>query len=155
MSQKVEKVHNSLDPPSPRMIWTFLNLGKFWNLTTPPLVPNLGKIWNWEKVEFSEPPLKTWNISLKHLKLPKNHFKTNLFFLQLEHLSLHLHFGQTWKSWIPPLLSKVDILHCGLFDFWHRPLPSSPVGLFYTILWHCILWVMMPTSCNCVVIFFQ
>ena len=45
---KSGKVHNFLDPPSPRMIWTFLNLGKIWNLTTPPpLVPNLEKIWNW------------------------------------------------------------------------------------------------------------
>ena len=36
MSQKVEKVHNFLNPPpSPRMIWTFLNLGKIGNLITP------------------------------------------------------------------------------------------------------------------------
>ena len=28
MSQIVEKVHNFLDPPPPRIIWTFLNLGK-------------------------------------------------------------------------------------------------------------------------------
>ena len=26
---KSEKVHNFLDPPLPRMFWTFLNLGKF------------------------------------------------------------------------------------------------------------------------------
>ena len=38
MSQKVEKVHNFLDPPphSPRMFWTFLNLGKIGNLIPPP-----------------------------------------------------------------------------------------------------------------------
>ena len=30
-------------PPSPRMFWTFLNLGK---------------IWNWENFEFWEPPLR-------------------------------------------------------------------------------------------------
>ena len=35
---------------SPRMIWTFLNLGKIWNLTTPPLYLisenlKLGKLW--------------------------------------------------------------------------------------------------------------
>ena len=30
------KVHNFLDPPSPRIIWTFLNLGKNWFLMTPP-----------------------------------------------------------------------------------------------------------------------
>ena len=37
--------------PSPRMIWTFLNVGKIW-------------IW-----ENSEPTLKTRNVSLKHLKI--------------------------------------------------------------------------------------
>ena len=35
------KVNNFLDP-SPRMIWTFLNLGKTGNLRTPH-GPNLGK----------------------------------------------------------------------------------------------------------------
>ena len=38
MSQKVEKVHNFLDPPPfPRMFWTFLNLGKILNSMPPPL----------------------------------------------------------------------------------------------------------------------
>ena len=37
-------------PPSPRMFWTFLNLGRIGNLMTPPL-PNLGKIRNWENFE--------------------------------------------------------------------------------------------------------
>ena len=32
MSQKMEKVHNFLDPPSPRMIWIFLYLGKILKL---------------------------------------------------------------------------------------------------------------------------
>ena len=42
--------------PLPRMFWTFLNLGKVGNLMgTPP---------------------KKKSICLKHLKLPKNHFKT-------------------------------------------------------------------------------
>ena len=36
----------------------------------------------------------TKNISLKHLKLPKNHFKTNLFFVQLKHLKSTFTFGE-------------------------------------------------------------
>ena len=44
----------------------------------------MGKIRNWENFEFLEPPLKTRNISLKHLKLPKNHSKTSLFFSSTE-----------------------------------------------------------------------
>ena len=39
------------------------------------------------------PPQKK-NISLKHLKLPKNHFKTNLFFVQLKHLNSTYTFGK-------------------------------------------------------------
>ena len=42
MSQRVEKVHNFLDPPpSPRMFWTFLNLGKIQNSMPPP--PTVGQ----------------------------------------------------------------------------------------------------------------
>ena len=48
LSQKVEKVHNFLDPPSPWMSWTFSNLGKIRNLMTPPLRPN------WEKFEIGK-----------------------------------------------------------------------------------------------------
>ena len=32
MSQIVEKVHNFLAPPPPRIIWTILKLGKIWNV---------------------------------------------------------------------------------------------------------------------------
>ena len=72
-------------PPFPLAIWTFLNFWKIGNLMTPsPLGPNLGKIWNWENFEFWEPPSEQKDISLKHLKLPKNHFKTNLFFCSTE-----------------------------------------------------------------------
>ena len=102
----MEKVHNFLDPPSPRMIWTFLNLGKNW-----------GKILNWENFEFSGPPLKTWNLSLKHLKLPKNHFKTTLFSLQLKYLKCAFTFGKKMKIRTPPSCQKVQILSVGLFDF--------------------------------------
>ena len=72
----MEKVHNFLDPPSPRKVWTFLKLGK------------LG---------IFEPPPQIWNISLKHLKLPKNHFKTNLFFLQLKYIKCAFEFGKNLK----------------------------------------------------------
>ena len=49
MPQKVEKVHNFLDPPSPRMFWTFLDLGK---------IGNFGKNLNWENFEILESPLR-------------------------------------------------------------------------------------------------
>ena len=62
MSQKVEKVHNFLDPP-PGCFGLFWIWEKFevWQ-QQPPIGPNLGKIWNWENFESSEPPLKygTW-----------------------------------------------------------------------------------------------
>ena len=52
MSQKVEKVHNFLDPPPP-LGW----FGLFWiwektEIWRPPPVPNLGKIWNWKNFDF-------------------------------------------------------------------------------------------------------
>ena len=75
MSQKVEKVQKNL---------------------TPPLGPILGKIWNWENFEFLEPHLEK-NISLKHFKLPKNHFKTHLFFGQLKHLKSTFTIGKKMK----------------------------------------------------------
>ena len=80
-SQKVEKVHNFLDPPPlPQDDLDFFEFGKNLKFDAPPPVPNLGKISNWENFESSEPPLKYGTLSLKHLKLPKNHFKTDLFF---------------------------------------------------------------------------
>ena len=87
MSQKVEKVHNFLDPPpSPRMFWTFLKLGEFWMLGPPPQ----------EK-----------NMSLNHFKLPKNHFKTNLIQVQLKNLKSTFNYGETLKIWNPFLISKL------------------------------------------------
>ena len=65
MSQKVEKVHNFLEPPLPQDVLDFFEFGKNWKFG-----PNLVKIWNWENFEFREPPSEK-NISLKHLKLPE------------------------------------------------------------------------------------
>ena len=56
MSQKVEKLHNFLDPSLPQDVLDFFECGKIGNLMTPPLGPYLGKIWNWENFEFWEPP---------------------------------------------------------------------------------------------------
>ena len=50
LGKKVEKVQNFLAPP--RMIWTFLNLGKIENLKTSPPSDLI-----WERFEFWEPPL--------------------------------------------------------------------------------------------------
>ena len=143
MSQKVEKIHILLDPPSPRKFWIFLNLGRIWNSMTPPPVPDLGKIWNWENFEFSEPHLKTWNLSLKHLKLPKNHFKTNLFFLQLKYLKCAFTFGKKMKIWPPPpLLSKSP--HFELWTFWSPALTPSPLLDFFHFLGHFFLFLILP-----------
>ena len=54
MLQNVEKVHNflRLPRPSPRNIWTFLNLVKIGNLMTPP--PPSDLIWeHFEIKKFS------------------------------------------------------------------------------------------------------
>ena len=56
MSQKVEKVHNILDPSLPQNVLDFFERGKIGNLMTPPLGPNLGKILKWQNFEFWEPP---------------------------------------------------------------------------------------------------
>ena len=50
------KVHNFLTP-SPRIIWTFLNLGKNWFSMTPPPRPKLGKFWNVDYFDIIAPPL--------------------------------------------------------------------------------------------------
>ena len=77
MSQKVEKVHNFLD------VLDFFEFGKNRKFEDPPPLPNLGKIRNLENFESEK------NISLKHLKLPKNHFKTFFFWKSLT-LNYHL-----------------------------------------------------------------
>ena len=67
------------------MFWNFLK----WMIPPPPDLFwgkfEIGKILN-----FRNPSLRKKNITLKHLKLPKNHFKTNLFFVQLKHLKFSL-----------------------------------------------------------------
>ena len=84
MSQKVEKAHNFLDPqPSPQQFELF----------------EFGKNW-----KFDAPPLRKENISLA--QLPKNHFKTHLFFGQLKHLKSTFTFGGKPEIWPPPLLLK-------------------------------------------------
>ena len=77
MTLKVEKVYNFFDSsPSPRMFWTVLNLGKNVNLGTPT---PLDLIWGKFEIGKIEPPSEK-KISLKRLKLSKNHSKTNLIF---------------------------------------------------------------------------
>ena len=71
MSIKVEKVHNFLDP-SPRMLWTFLNLRKIGSFDAPPPPSDL----IWEKFEIGKifnlgtPPPKKKH-KLKTLKIAK------------------------------------------------------------------------------------
>ena len=62
---------------------------------TPPLKPNLGKIEIGKIFNlWAPPPPQKKYMSLKHLKLPKNYFKTNLFFVQLKHLKSTFSFGK-------------------------------------------------------------
>ena len=66
------------------------------------------QIWIKKYGKFSilgTPPQKKI-ISLKHLKFTKNHFKTNLFFVQLKHFKSTFTFGKKMKIKPPPLLSK-------------------------------------------------
>ena len=82
----------------------------------------------WEKFEIGKilgAPLSKKKISSKHLKLPKNHFKTYLFFVQLKHLKSAFTFVKTLKIWPPPLLSKSP--HFELWTFWFL---GTPFGLF-------------------------
>ena len=91
-----------------------MNLGEKMKYDDPPPLPNLGKIRKLGKfLNFGNPHQKK-NISLKHLKLPKNHFKTNLFFVQPKHLKSTFTFGKTLKIRTPPY-QKVQILNFGLF----------------------------------------
>ena len=79
MSQKWKKSTIFLTP-LPQDVLDFFEFGKNWKFDDPPsdLI--------WEKLEignilnFGNPPSEK-NISFKHLKLPKNPLKTNLFFL--------------------------------------------------------------------------
>jgi len=134
MSQNLGKVHNFLDPPPPRVMWTILNLRKKWNLMTPPLGPNLGKNWNVDYFEIFAPPLILAKSGSKLLDPCKNSTKmlsnccneTISFIYQpymyqilpISHLYItyissksspyfsHLNLGNIWKSRPPPLVSK-------------------------------------------------
>ena len=57
MSQIVGKVHNFLDPPPPRIIWTILDMKKKLIFDDPPSRPKLGKILNVDYFDIVVPPL--------------------------------------------------------------------------------------------------
>ena len=148
----MEKVHNFLDPPPPRIMWTILNLGKHWDLTTPPLGPNLGKNWNVDYFEIFVPPLILAKTGPKLFDRCKNSTKSYLtvtmglfpsnnshictkFCLYLTFISPmnyqipdHISVIWIWEKFKnpdpPPCLKVVYILNCGLFDFrcWSPPL---------------------------------
>ena len=63
---------------------------------------------------FGTPPKKTKH-KLKRLKLHINHFKTNLFFVQLKHLKSTFTFGRNLNIWTPPSYQKARILNFVLF----------------------------------------
>ena len=80
--------------------------GKIENLMTSPLGPNFGKNRNFENFEFWEPPLRNKNISLKHLKIPKNHLKTT-FFYSTEVLKVYIYIWENPENLAsPPLMKK-------------------------------------------------
>ena len=69
--------------------------------------------------------------------MPKNHFKTNLFFVQLKHLKTSFTFGKKWKY--RPCYKKVQISNFGLFDILCWPLPPPfwlfpYVGTFFNLM---------------------
>ena len=67
----MEKVHNFLHPPVfPQDVLDFFEIGENGNLMIPPLDLILN---------FGTPPLRTKNISLKYLKLPKITLKLTYF----------------------------------------------------------------------------
>ena len=82
---------------------------------------------------FGTPP-QIWNISLKHLKLPKNHFKTNLFCLQLKYLKCAFEFGKKMKIWPPPpLIKKSKFRILDFLMFFSDPPPWQTFSTFCDI----------------------
>ena len=73
MSQKVEKVHNFLDPPLPQDVLDFFEFGKNSKSDDHPLYLIWEKIEIWKILNFGNPPLekkhklKTLKIALKSL----------------------------------------------------------------------------------------
>ena len=61
-------------------------------------------------------------MSLKHLKLPKDHFKTNFFFVQLKHLKYTFTFGEKMKIEPPPLIKKSKFRILDFLIFFDDPL---------------------------------
>ena len=117
----------------------------------------------WEKIEIGKilgTPIKKRNISLKHLKLPKNHFKTNLSFVQLKYLKSIFKFGKNLKIWTPPPLNKkskfwiLDYLKKKFYpeDFWVVKTYydiccwSPPFGLFPLFVTFFFRWLPLVTS---------
>ena len=116
------------------MFWTFLILGKIENFMTLPPPSDLiwenfeiGKILNFGNTLSENPPLR-----LKHLKLPKNHFKTNLFFCSTETFKVYSYIWEKPKSLASPhLLLKIP--HFELWTFLFLELtPPPPLWIFST-----------------------
>ena len=102
-------------------------LGKFWSLETPP---------------------QKKKISLKHLKLPKNHFKTNLFFNQLNHSKSTFTSGKSWKSGLLPSFIKKSKFWL-FFYFW--PWSSLPLPHWISSTFWDILFLKAPLTCPWIV----
>ena len=62
------------------------------------------------------------NISLKHLKLPKNHYKTDLFFGQLKHLKFTFTFLESIKNETPAPHFSIGLFPLFLTFFWKASL---------------------------------
>ena len=116
----MEEVYNfPLDILDFFLIWETLEI---WNSDL------IGKILNFEY------PSSLKKHKLKHLKLPKNHFKTNLFFVQLKNLMSTFTFGTNLKIQTPPpLIKKSKFWMLGLIDVrqWSSPPPLD----FSYFLW--------------------
>ena len=78
------------------MVILLFEFGKNVNLLIHPLGLICEKFKIREIINIGTPPLRK-NISLKQLKLPKNHFETNFVFVQLKHLKATFTFGKTLK----------------------------------------------------------
>ena len=120
--------------PPPRIMWTILNLGKHWDLTTPPLGPNLGKNWNVDYFEIFVPPLILAKTGPKLFDPCKNSTKSyltvtmGLFPSNISHICtkfcLYLTFISPMNYQIPDHISVIWI-----WEKCENPDPP-PFGLF-------------------------
>ena len=153
----MEKSIIFLTPSPPRIMWTILNLGKNWDLMTPPLGPNLGKNWNVDYFEIFAPLLiliktapklfdpcenstkilsKCYNGTISVIYQPYMYQIWPIFHLYITYILSksrpdfsHLNLGKIWKSRPPP--SSQNSLHFELWTFWFSTLtPPPPYGLF-------------------------